>query len=53
MSENVKLTYNLDWLQQKFDNGDKLKYLFFWGHTQPREKLWVNFYSANGLSCLL
>lgn len=25
--------YNIEWLTQRFYNGDKLKYLFFWGHT--------------------
>lgn len=28
------MNYNLDWLIQKFDKEERLKYLFFWGH-QP------------------
>lgn len=26
-------TYNLQWLLDKYDQGNELKYLFFWGHT--------------------
>jgi ribA/ribD-fused uncharacterized protein len=25
--------YNIDWLMQRFETGDSLKYIFFWGHT--------------------
>ncbi len=25
--------YNLDWLIEKFDNGDNLKFVYFWGNT--------------------
>jgi ribA/ribD-fused uncharacterized protein len=25
--------YNLRWLQEKFDKGEQIDYLFFWGHT--------------------
>lgn len=25
--------YNIEWLLQKFDNGEPVDYLFFWGHT--------------------
>ena len=28
--------YTIDWLKDKFENSDRLKYLFFWGHT-PRQ----------------
>ena len=27
------MTYNLDWIKHKFDRGETIKYLFFWGHT--------------------
>jgi ribA/ribD-fused uncharacterized protein len=27
------MTYNLKWLTDKFDNGDTIKYVFFWGHS--------------------
>lgn len=26
--------YNINWLKEKFDRGEPIKYLFFWGHTQ-------------------
>ena len=25
--------YNINWLKEKFERGDTLKYVFFWGHT--------------------
>lgn len=28
--------YNIEWLRDKFENDDKLKYLFFWGHTADK-----------------
>lgn len=28
--------YNLDWLLAKYNQHEKLKYLFFWGHTQKK-----------------
>ena len=27
------MTYNLKWLTNKFDAGERLKFLFFWGHS--------------------
>jgi ribA/ribD-fused uncharacterized protein len=27
------MTYTLDWLKRKYDQGDPLKYIFFWGHS--------------------
>ncbi len=27
------MTYDLNWLKDKFDKGDTIKYIFFWGHT--------------------
>ncbi|MES2107848.1 MAG: NADAR family protein [Bacteroidota bacterium] len=27
-------TYNLQWLFDKYDSGEHLKFLFFWGHTK-------------------
>lgn len=29
----MKSRYNIDWLTGKYENGNKLKFLFFWGHT--------------------
>ncbi len=31
------MTYNLEWLRTRFDQGVMLKFIFFWGHTSPRE----------------
>ncbi|XOV65860.1 MAG: NADAR family protein [Fluviicola sp.] len=28
------MTYSLDWLNNRIKEGEKVKYLFFWGHTQ-------------------
>ena len=30
------MKYDLNWLIEKYNNGERLKYLFFWGH-QPRK----------------
>lgn len=27
------MTYNLKWLTNKFDSGETIKYIFFWGHS--------------------
>jgi ribA/ribD-fused uncharacterized protein len=27
------MNYNLKWLKDKFDKGEVIKYIFFWGHT--------------------
>lgn len=27
------MNYHLNWLKNKFDNGEVLKYIFFWGHS--------------------
>lgn len=27
------MKYNLNWLKNKFDNEEKIKYIFFWGHS--------------------
>ena len=27
------MTYNINWLTEKFDKGETIKYIFFWGHT--------------------
>lgn len=26
------MKYDIDWLIDKFDRNEKLKYIFFWGH---------------------
>ena len=28
------MIYSLSWLTDRFDSGEKLKYVFFWGHTK-------------------
>lgn len=28
--------YSIEWLKNKFENEDKLKFLFFWGHTADK-----------------
>ena len=30
--------YTLDWVRKRFDNGESLKYVFFWGHTQKNDQ---------------
>lgn len=32
------MTYNLDWLKKRYDSGENLKYIFFWGHTNKDNK---------------
>jgi ribA/ribD-fused uncharacterized protein len=29
--------YNIDWLKKEFEKADRLKYLFFWGHTPHKD----------------
>lgn len=29
----MTIHYDIDWLTEKFESGDTLKYIFFWGHT--------------------
>ncbi len=50
--------YNIDWLKNKFDNGARVKYLFFWGHTPHKDGLitssclsqwWICEFESNGL----
>lgn len=31
--------YSIEWLKGKFENDDRLKYLFFWGHTADKNGL--------------
>jgi len=31
------MSYNLNWLKNKFDNGEPLKYIFFWGHSNKTQ----------------
>jgi ribA/ribD-fused uncharacterized protein len=35
--------YNLKWLQDKSDKGDRIDYLFFWGHTNNNKETLGNF----------
>lgn len=32
-ADNMKSQYNLEWLINKFDQSEQLKFLFFWGHS--------------------
>lgn len=27
------MTYNIDWIKNKYNSGETIKYIFFWGHT--------------------
>ena len=38
----MKNRYNIEWLTDKYENGDKLKFLFFWGHTKNANNLISN-----------
>lgn len=31
------MTYTLSWLQARFDQGERIKYLMFWGHRPTRD----------------
>ena len=31
--------YHIDWLRQKFESGETLKFLYFWGHSNPRQEV--------------
>lgn len=31
--------YNIDWVKETFGNEGRVKYLFFWGHTQHKDGL--------------
>lgn len=35
--------YNLNWLKEQYDRGEKLKFLYFWGHTQSYNQEVGNF----------
>lgn len=53
------MRYDLDWLLKQADDGQRLKYLFFWGH-QPRKdgrisescfsQWWVAPFSIDGIT---
>ncbi|WP_211316392.1 hypothetical protein U0035_14135 [Niabella yanshanensis] len=31
-------TYNINWLTDKFENGEDLTYLYFWGHNNKDQQ---------------
>ena len=31
------MKYNIDWIKRKFDEGEVIKFIFFWGHTNKGE----------------
>jgi ribA/ribD-fused uncharacterized protein len=33
------MNYTVDWLKLKFDNGERIKFIFFWGRTQRSEEV--------------
>lgn len=33
------MTYNLKWLTDKFDKGEQIKYIFFWGHSNKNNEV--------------
>ncbi|GHM99543.1 hypothetical protein WSM22_10330 [Cytophagales bacterium WSM2-2] len=37
------MKYNLDWLTRKFDSGETIKYIFFWGHSKKENESVGNF----------
>ena len=32
------MNYHIDWLKARFDQGETLKYIFFWGHTNKDQQ---------------
>jgi ribA/ribD-fused uncharacterized protein len=32
------MTYNIDWLTDKFDKAETIKFIFFWGHTNKNKE---------------
>ena len=32
------MAYNIEWLKERIENGDTLKYVFFWGHTNKYQE---------------
>jgi ribA/ribD-fused uncharacterized protein len=32
------MTYNIDWLKNKLDKGEVIKFIFFWGHTNKMKE---------------
>lgn len=32
------MNYNINWLTEKFDKGEVIKYIFFWGHTNKHSE---------------
>lgn len=39
----MKQHYNIEWLIEKFESGDSLKFLYFWGHTKKHDQDVGNF----------
>ncbi|KXX69033.1 NADAR family protein [Flammeovirga sp. SJP92] len=39
----MKANYSLEWLQNKVNNNESVKYLFFWGHTKSKNQEVGNF----------
>lgn len=39
----MKQHYNIKWLTNRFENGDSLKFLYFWGHTKNNDQEVGNF----------
>ena len=51
--------YDIKWLTEKFENGDSIKFLYFWGHTKKQDQNVGNFcfsqwfespFTVNGLT---
>lgn len=38
MAQNNEMIYHLNWLTDKFDRGEAIKFIFFWGHTNKNNE---------------
>jgi len=47
----MKEHYSIDWLTDKFEKGDSLKFLYFWGHTKKRNQEVGNFCFSQWYEC--
>lgn len=47
----MKTPYDINWLIKKFESGDTLKYIFFWGHTNKSNEEVGNFCFSQWFEC--
>lgn len=43
--------YNIDWLTERFESGDTLKFIFFWGHTDNNNETIGKFCFSQWFEC--